>query len=69
MDREKIFKIAYDVAVATTRSFRRGVADKKAGILEPRPGEYPGTEEYKNYVVGYLITPWGNKKDENTSYR
>ena len=32
----------------------QGISDKEKGILEPTPEYTPGSQEYKDYVDGYL---------------
>ena len=41
-----------------TKAYEDGKRDKEAGILEPLPVQIPGSKEYKDYVEGYLNTPW-----------
>ena len=44
----------------TTEAYDKGVKDKKDNIDEPLPPYTPGTVDYREYVEGYLDTPWPN---------
>ena len=39
-----------------THAYDQGVLDKLDDILEPEPPYTPGSQEYKDYVEGYLST-------------
>lgn len=45
-------------------AFMDGVRDKLANILEPRPQLDPESQAFRDYVKGYLETPWPKVKGE-----